>query len=208
MKTRVKFCGCTSVHDVDLAVQCGADAVGFIFADSARRISLQTLAEMAPLLPRSMTPVGVFVDPTREEVARARLIVPQLVVQLSGGENPELCASIGSSVIKAIHVGLQTTIEQLEATARSFARELLMFDTQAAVAGGSGKTFAWTKVTSLARQRPVIISGGLTPDNVAECVRLVRPYGVDVRSGVETDGRKDLQKMRSFADCVRHAHET
>lgn len=208
MRTRVKFCGCTSVHDVDFAVQCGADAVGFIFADSPRRISLQTLAEMAPLLPRSMTPVGVFVDPAREEIARARSIIPQLVVQLSGAENPDVCASIGRSVIKAIHVGPQTTIEQLEATARSFARELLMFDTRAAVAGGSGKTFAWTKVTSLARERPVIVSGGLTADNVVQCVRLVRPYGVDVRSGVETNGRKDLQKMRSFADSVHHADET
>lgn len=208
MRTRLKFCGCTSVRDVDWAVLSGADAVGFILAASPRRVSLQALEKMAPLVPPSMMPVGVFVNPTGEEVARARSILPQLVVQLSGVESPELCASIGGSIIKAIHVSPEMSIQVLEAAARTFAEELIMFDTKTSVAGGSGKTFPWAKVTSLARERPTIMSGGLTPDNVTQCVRLVRPYGVDVRSGVETDGRKDLKKMRLFAHAVRNADET
>lgn len=208
MRTRIKFCGCTSVDDIDMSVEAGADAVGFIFASSPRAITFEALRRMAPHLPPFIAPIGVFVNPAHEEVTRARSYVPNLIPQLSGGEGSAFCGSLGGQTIKTVHVGEQTGAVHIEAAAKEFANAVLLFDTRTQVLGGSGVTFAWEKIAGISANRSIIVGGGLTPSNVGECIRQVRPYAVDVRSGVETSGKKDPRKMRAFVQSVREADET
>lgn len=132
-----------------------------------------------------------------------RELFPDALVQLSGDETPGFAKSIGGHVIKAIHIGNESPF-QMERICDRFSPSLVLFDTRVAGKyGGTGLTFDWTNIAKLARWRPVMVAGGLTPENVAECVRRVRPFGVDVRSGIETDGQKDVAKMRAFVRAVR-----
>lgn len=203
MSTRIKFCGATSWADVELALETGADAVGMIFAQSPNRITWEAAREIAGRIPSQITPVPVLVNPTRDDVARVRDLFPQALVQLSGDETPAFTKSIGGTVIKAIHVGNEAP-HVMERICDRYAPSLVLFDTRVAGKyGGTGLTFDWTNIAKLARWRPVMVAGGLTPQNVAACVRAVRPFGVDVRSGIETDGRKDVAKMRAFVRAVR-----
>lgn len=205
MRTRIKFCGCTSLHDVMLAVETGADAVGLIFGPSPKRITENEARYIAQKLPPFITPVGVFVDPKREEIDRAREIFPDLVIQLSGDESPSYTSSLDGKVIKAIRVepGCEDT-DTLELAANQHPRAILLFDTKReGLAGGTGISFSWRAIAPIARERQIIVAGGLGPENVSNCVRTVRPYGVDVRSGIETDGRKDPMKMRAFVQAIK-----
>lgn len=205
MRTRIKFCGCTGVHDVQLAIETGADAIGMIFAPSPRRIAESAAKDIAAQLPPFITPVGVFVNPTREEIERARSIFPDLVVQLHGDESPSFVSSIDGKVIKTIHVATDATDgDAVARDAHQHPRAILLFDAfSGAARGGTGQTFPWRLIAPLARERQIIVGGGLTPENVGECVRTVRPFGVDVRSGIESDARKDVLKMRAFVKSVK-----
>jgi phosphoribosylanthranilate isomerase len=207
VRTRVKFCGCRSVEDVMRAAQCGADAVGMIFAPSKRRITLETAKEIAASIPAFITPVGVFSDPSFEEVMQLRSVFPDLVVQLHGDESPAFASSIDGKVIKTIHVAEERAdAKRIREAAHEYPRALLLFDTVAgAERGGTGVRFDWRPLVPVAREREVVVAGGLTPQNVGECVRTVRPFGVDVCSGVETDLKKDVSKMRAFVRAVRDA---
>ncbi|HVS47102.1 MAG TPA: phosphoribosylanthranilate isomerase [Verrucomicrobiae bacterium] len=209
MRTRIKFCGCTSPEDALAAVEAGVDAIGMIFADSPRRISPQTARAIARELPPFVTPVGVFVFPTRAEVERAREAVPNLLLQLSGNESPEQAAVLGAS-IKAIHVRAEgEPLDELRRRTDEYSTMMPLFDTQVdGRAGGTGVPFAWRALEGLARERPIVVAGGLTAANVGGCIRIVRPYAVDVRSGIETDGHKDRAKMRAFVTAVRERDET
>ncbi len=203
MSTRIKFCGATSWEDVELSVTAGADAFGMIFADSPRRIEWREVERIAARLGNIITPVGVFVNPTRDEIQRVRDLFPQMLVQLSGNEPVAFTHSIHGIVIKAIHVGDQSEAE-MERICRRYAPALVLFDTKVAGKyGGTGLTFDWSHIAHMARWRPVMVSGGLTPENVGHLVRTVRPFGVDVRSGIETDDGKDIAKMRKFVQQVR-----
>ncbi|MFN2529501.1 MAG: N-(5'-phosphoribosyl)anthranilate isomerase [Candidatus Baltobacteraceae bacterium] len=205
MRTRIKFCGNTSVHDVVIAVETGADAIGMIFAPSARRITESAAKDIAAQLPPFITPVGVFVNPSYDDIARARAIFPDLVVQLSGTESPSFVSSLEGKLIKTVHVLPDgETEEALTRRAEQHPRAIVLFDTKIeGLAGGTGQTFSWRSITPIARRRQVMVGGGLTPENVSNCVRAVRPFGVDVRSGIETDGRKDPVKMRAFVQAVK-----
>ncbi len=206
--TRIKFCGCTSWHDVELAIETGANAVGMIFAPSERRITWKAAREIAGRIPASITPVGVFVDPARDEIDAVRELFPGMLVQLSGDELPGFANSIRGTVIKALRAGDESPAE-MEQLCNRFAPSLVLFDTKVAGKyGGTGLTFDWSRIARLARWRPLFVAGGLTPANVADCVRVVRPFGVDVRSGIETDGRKDPAKMRAFVKAVRESDAT
>lgn len=207
MRTRIKFCGCTSTQDVTLAVETGADAIGLIFAPSPRRVTQNAARHIAETLPPFITPVGVFVNPTRDEIGRARDIFPDLVVQLSGDESPSFATSIDGKVIKTIHVDPQATDPAaVERASNEFPRAIVLFDTKDPErAGGTGATFQWKVIAAVARSWQIIAAGGLTPENVGACVRAIHPYGVDVRSGVETEGRKDRAKMRAFVQAVKDA---
>jgi phosphoribosylanthranilate isomerase len=191
--------------DVSLAIDEGADAAGLIFARSPRQIDWNVVAEIAQRIGTSILPVGVFVNPSIEEVERARWYLPELVVQLSGQESPDFVRAIGGSVVKAFHIAPNERPEDLDARVDAFVA-MPLFDTKVPGAwGGTGRSFDWSVLKALARTRPIAIAGGLTAENVGELVRTVRPAWVDVRSGIETNGRKDADKMERFIYAVREA---
>lgn len=204
-RTRVKFCGIASVDDAQLAIEQGVDEIGLIFAVSPRRIDLAAAVLIVGSLPSAIVPVGVFVDPTFEELSAALGAIPNLTLQLSGDELPAFVDRLGAPVVKAIHVQPGGESESsLKARADRYPRARLLFDTRSpAMAGGTGTVFAWNGLATLAREREIVVAGGLTSENVGSCVREIRPFGVDVRSGIETDGRKDAAKMRAFMEAVR-----
>lgn len=188
-----------------LAVQTGADAIGMIFAPSIRRITESAAKHIAEHLPPFITPVGVFVNPSIEDIERARSIFPDLVVQLHGDESPSFVSSIDGKVIKTIHVPADAKDgDAIERQANAHPRAILLFDTSVnGASGGTGVAFPWRLIAPIAQNRQIIVGGGLTPENVSNCVRTIRPFGVDVRSGIESDNRKDPLKMRAFVQAVK-----
>lgn len=204
----MKFCGCTSWDDVGMAIEAGADAFGMIFAPSPRRITWEAAVEIAHRVPRSIEPVGVLVNPSRQAVDALRVLFPQARIQFSGSEATEFVAAYGDRAIKAVHVDPEGADSDLERRVNSHPRATILFDARRdGVAGGTGTSFPWELAVPVAARRRVVIAGGLSPENVGACLRNVRPYGVDVRSGVETNGRKDREKMRAFVRAVREADE-
>jgi phosphoribosylanthranilate isomerase len=201
-ETWIKLCGCASWDEVAMTIAAGADAFGMIFAPSTRRITWQAANEIAAHQPSSIQPVAVFVNPARREIDQVRGLFPHALLQFSGNESPQFVADYGERAIKAIHVDeLGVGIED---SAARFPYALLLLDSKhGALAGGTGKSFPWEHAAPIAATRRVVIAGGLRPENVAECVKRVRPFGVDVRSGIETNGRKDPEKMRAFVRAVR-----
>jgi phosphoribosylanthranilate isomerase len=209
--TRIKLCGIATLADLDAAIDAGADALGFIRATSPRKVDRATLASLAAALPPFVDGVAVFADSEPADVAHARAL--GLTLQFSGHESAATCeaASDGRAYVKAFHVTVDSSnvpSPGAEVDRDSYARALWMFDsTVRGKLGGTGIAFDWERIVTVARARRVIVSGGLTPENVAACVRTVRPYAVDVRSGVESDGRKDYSKMCAFVRAVREADE-
>lgn len=191
--------------DVSLAIDEGADAAGLIFARSPRQIDWSAVAEIAQRIGTSILPVGVFVNPSIEDVERARWYLPELVVQLCGQEPPNFARAIGGSVVKTFHVAPGEQPKDLDSRVSAYAA-LPLFDTKIPGEwGGTGRSFDWSVLKVLARNRPIAVAGGLTHENVGELVRMVRPAWVDVRSGIETNGRKDAAKMHRFVHAVREA---
>ncbi len=192
---RVKVCGITNLDDALAAVQAGADALGFIFAPSPRRVTPQTARRIIAALPPLVQTVGVFVNQSLERVRRLRSWCGLHWVQLHGDESPDYARRLGRGVIKTLAVG-RTPPQDWE----RFAGTALLLDTWTPQArGGSGQSFDWRLAAPLARCRPVILAGGLDPDNLPRAVAAVRPYAVDVCSGVEqSPGRKDHAKLREF----------
>jgi phosphoribosylanthranilate isomerase len=209
LRTRVKICGCTSVDDVALALDAGADAVGVILAEeSERRASIERFREIAESVPALVPLVAVFVDPAASMVDEALKV--GALPQFHGHEPADACEAFAAGpYLKAYHVnaGRPPSRAEFEAFARPFEHATWMFDTAGAGgrSGGTGRTFAWETALDLAGGRRFVVSGGLTPENVGDCVRAVHPYAVDVRSGVETDGKKDPEKVRAFVRAVRAA---
>ncbi len=191
--------------DVSLAIDEGADAAGLIFAKSPRQIDWSAAAEIAQRIGTHILPVGVFVNPSLEEVERARWYFPDLVVQLSGQESPDFVRAVGGSVVKTFHIAPGEQPKDLDARCNAYAA-LPLFDTKIPGEwGGTGRSFDWSVLKALARTRPIAVAGGLTAENVGDLVRSVRPVWVDVRSGIETSGRKDADKMRRFVAAVRES---
>jgi phosphoribosylanthranilate isomerase len=213
VRTRIKFCGCTSASDARAAVELGVDAVGVIFAASSpRSVSASAALQIARFVPAYTALVGVFVKPAAAHVREA--IAAGYVAQFSGAEDAAECESMtaGGSYVKVFHLapegGARLDPVAFERHAAPYARATWMFDTSVdGKPGGTGRTFDWDLVRAVAGGRPVIVSGGLTPENVGACIRQLRPYGVDVRSGIETGGVKDLEKMRAFVRAVKEADE-
>ncbi|MGC2192796.1 MAG: phosphoribosylanthranilate isomerase [Candidatus Dormiibacterota bacterium] len=208
--TRVKICGCTSATEVDAAVTAGADAVGLIFAPSPRRITPEQGALATAAVPPRVSVVGVFIDPSPDELEHAMAVLPRLTPQFSGSEPLELCRYLGVPYLKVFPVSAEEPESgaDLATALKRYPEALPMFETASRQRGGSGLTFEWSAVASLVKRRPAVISGGLNPGNVGECVRQLRPYAVDVRSGVESGGAKDPVKLGDFISAVRRAHAT
>jgi phosphoribosylanthranilate isomerase len=209
VRTRVKICGCTSAADVALAVDAGADAVGVILAErSERRVTIERFRDIAQSVPALTTLVAVFVDPPASLVDEA--LHAGAIPQFHGDESAEACESVAAGpYLKAFHVEGNRAYDAggFAQFARPYEHATWMFDTAADArrSGGTGRTFAWEISRRLAGDRRFVVSGGLTPENVGDCVREVRPYAVDVRSGVETNGMKDPDKVRAFVRAVREA---
>jgi phosphoribosylanthranilate isomerase len=207
LRTRVKFCGMQSPADIALAVDAGADAVGIIAAESPRRVAAEDWANLAAAIPPFVARIGVVANPQFGEAVALRRA--GLTLQFSGEELPEKCEELagGDRYIKAFHIRAGVTYEPADFDELdAYEHATWMFDSRVDDRlGGTGVPFLWSVVESIAKRRKVIVSGGLTAENVGACVRAVRPYAVDVRGGVETGDTKDFEKMRAFVRAVRDA---
>ncbi len=209
MRTRIKFCGVTSQADAELAAACGADAIGFILAPSPRRIPLEDAAAIAAALPPFVTPTFVLVDPSAELIAEAAAASPSALLQCAGDEDPAMLKPYAERVVKVIHVGADSDRASLSAACNRYRDFHVLLDTKSGDArGGTGSQFSWEQVVEIVRHRPTIVAGGLTPENVGAAIRTMRPYAVDVRSGIERNGRKDEALMRAFQAAVIDADRT
>ncbi len=215
MRTRVKICGITRVEDGIAAARAGADAIGLVFwSGTPRCVSLEQARAITRTGPAFVTIVGLFVDPTSEAVTSALAAVPLDVLQFHGNEPADFCASFARPYIKAVPV--KPGVDLLQYASRYGDAQGLIFDAfePGGLPGGTGKTFDWSELPA-ALQRPLILSGGLTPQNVAAAIRTARPWAVDVSSGVELtddDGRtrkgiKSAAKIAAFIREARNADE-
>lgn len=198
LRTRAKICGITRVEDAKSAVASGADAIGLVFyAKSPRHVSLEKAAEIVASLPPFIDAVGLFVDADPAEVNAVLNQVRLDLLQFHGDETPAYCQSFAVPYIKALRVRPEVNLLQC-ASEFAAAKALLLDAYQEGVAGGTGQTFDWNLIPQ-SLPKPVILAGGLTPQNVAEAIQRVRPYAVDVSGGVEREkGIKDANKIAAF----------
>lgn len=199
--TKVKICGLKEKEHVLCAIQSGADFIGFMFAPSKRRISVEQASELAKLVPSHVKKVGVFVNPTEQEV---RLAVEQAnldFVQYHGNEDSDFIQQLGYPSIKAFSVH---SVEDV-VKASKFKVDYYLFDAPGTdFAGGSGKVFDWSLLEKLSIPREkVILAGGLNSTNVQQAILQVRPFGVDVSSGVECNGVKDCERIKEFIQLAK-----
>ena len=202
LQIKVKICGMTQLKDALFAVEQGADAVGFIFyKKSPRAVTMKTVREIITKLPPLVDTVGVFVNESAERVNKIADYCGLDMVQLHGEESPAFCRKIHRRVIKVFRVKDLQSIKRLE----KFPVSGFLLDTFSEdLHGGTGKPFDWNLALPAKKMGPVILAGGLTPRNILQAVRQVRPYGVDVCSGVEkSPGIKDLEKVRAFLKNIR-----
>ncbi len=201
---RVKICGITDLEGALAAVEAGAHAVGFVFAESPRRVDPATVRRIVLNLPPFVSKVGVFVNAPREEVEEIADYCGLDTLQFHGQEPPEYCAGWRYAVIKAFRV-----------RDRSFLQEMSRYRVSACLldacvpgkAGGTGVRCDWELAREAAALGPVILAGGINRENVEEAIRTVRPFAIDVSSGVESGGRKDPQKIRSLLAEVRRIED-
>jgi phosphoribosylanthranilate isomerase len=214
--TRIKICGIRDKANASAAVEAGADFIGLVLAPSKRQVSPTVAHEIASAVKRSSDTakvVGVFVNTPVFQINEIADFCALDVVQLSGDESWEYCGKIANPIIKAIRISQQSP-EDL-CTELSAASELLtghrfitLLDSRVeGKYGGTGESFDWELAQQVAKKFPVIIAGGLDPENVARLIETVRPWGVDVSSGVETGGVKDTSKITAFIEAVRKADE-
>ena len=192
--TKVKICGLSTASAVETACQSGADYIGFVFAESPRRVSLEQAQKLAALVPATVQKVGVFVSPSLAELQEAISVANLDLVQIHGDFNEDLLTQIGRPVIRAYQVsGALKDVSQ-----QSY---YLLFDAPLA---GSGQTFDWQAFDKGQIHQPFFIAGGLNVENVREAIQHFAPYAVDVSSGVETDSKKDLEKIKEFIERVKY----
>jgi phosphoribosylanthranilate isomerase len=204
-RIRVKICGVTRPEDGAHAARCGADAIGLVFyPPSPRAVDLERARAVVAALPPFVTVVALFVDPAPAAVREVLAALPVGLLQFHGEEPPEACQVYGRPYLKA--VPMREGVD-LEAEARRYAGAagLLLDSYRAGLKGGTGVTFDWSRVPA-GLGKPVVLAGGLTPENVAEAVRRVRPYAVDVSGGVEAArGVKDPERVAAFIRGVNGA---
>lgn len=209
----IKICANTSLEDAQLAADAGADAVGFVFAPSPRRVTAEQAAAIVPHLPATLEKIGVFVDASFDEIAKTVEAAGLTGVQLHFNAEPELSARLrerfGAAlrILHVVHFDAEAALPRLDANVDG-----ILVDSRSATAvGGTGKSFDWAAASKALFQNgsagKLIAAGGLTPQNVAEAIATLRPWGVDVVSGVEAaPSRKDAAKVRSFIANARAAH--
>lgn len=212
-RTRIKMCGITNSYDAEQGVQAGVDALGFIFVEaSPRYISPEHARGIISELPPFVDCVGVFVDRDPKEVEEIIAYCGLSYAQLHGSEEPKYCERLARftapcKVIKAFRVGDETQGD-LFTPYNDVAQGFLLDTYSKGIAGGTGMAFDWRIIDRLRLQLPLILAGGLGPENVREAITQVRPFGIDVNSGVErTPGMKDADKLRAFMEQVRLADQ-
>ena len=211
--TKVKICGITEVAYAQAAIGAGADLIGVVFAPSPRQVTREKAREIAAVVKEHNLPtVGVFVNMPASTVNAVAVFCRLDWVQLSGDESWEYCRQIEKPVIKAIHISNKLGEEELLAHLKEGQNKLgdrtpvYLLDTFVEQKyGGTGKVFTWETARRAVAKYPVIIAGGLKPQNVGEVVSSLKPWGVDVSSGVESRGVKDVAKIRDFIKAVRSA---
>jgi phosphoribosylanthranilate isomerase len=206
LEVKVKVCGMTQLKDVLYAVKHGADAVGFVFyKKSPRSVSMKTVREIISALPPFVDTVGVFVNETADKVNKTADYCGLDLVQLHGDESPTYCNKINRRVIKAFQVSDLKSVKQLvKYPVSGFLLDTFSEDLH----GGTGKVFDWNLAHPAKKIGPVILAGGLTPLNIRQAISQVRPYGVDVSSGVEkSPGIKDPEKVRAFLENMRSGNK-
>ena len=203
---RVKICGITRLEDALAAADAGADAIGLVLAESPRRVDVEQAASSVAALPPFVTPVALFVNETPQRMLEVCCRLRATTVQLSGDEPREVAAALaaeGLLVVKAFHVREEADLAGLDA----YPAAACLLDARVAGRyGGTGESFDWSLAARAATRKPIVLAGGLCPENVAEAVRQVRPYSVDVSSGVEAaPGIKDAARVGAFIAAARRA---
>ncbi len=200
---KIKICGNTNLEDALYAAELGADMLGFIFADSPRKVSPALVQKISDQLPMTTAKVGVFVD---EDVQKVNNLADEChldYVQLHGSEDTDYCAQLTVPYIKVIRIKNEKSLSDLKLFTPSF----FLLDTfDKDKAGGTGKTFDWNLAAKAvkATKYPVFLSGGLSPENIADAIKTVGPYGVDLNSGVESaPGVKDHKKLKKAIELIR-----
>jgi len=214
MSLWIKICGTTSLEDAQLAVDAGADAIGFVFAPSPRQVTIERAAAITASLPAAVEKIGVFVDATLAELEAAVQTGGLTGVQLHSGIRPEMPAQLKRRfgpdlrVLRVVHYAADAAA-QAESIAADANVDAVLVDSRTATAvGGTGISFDWSAAQSLfhGARKPMVVAGGLRHENVAEAIRTLQPWGVDVVSGVESaPGSKDAAKVRAFIANARAA---
>ena len=200
----VKICGITDLKTALYSAKVGADALGFVFAPSTRRISPEAARIIISELPPNTLKIGVFVNSPIEEVQQIIDFCGLDIAQLHGEESQDYCRQVNCKVIKAFNAQ-----SPLFGLIESYPVDAVLVDTcLPGMAGGTGKVFDWKILESIKRSKPMILAGGLNPSNIKEAVLTVRPDGVDVSSGVETDHKKDPEKILRFINLVKEVTQS
>ncbi|MFJ7725732.1 N-(5'-phosphoribosyl)anthranilate isomerase [Neobacillus sp. NPDC097160] len=197
----VKICGITDVNSAVAAAEFGADAIGFVFAESKRKVSPVIVKEIISCLPPKVFKVGVFVNESRDEIERIASIAGLTHIQLHGDEPASFSESLSLPVIKAISFQGNDGLADFN----RFPSEYILLDgPKGKYRGGNGTAFDWNEVnTALLERKKVILAGGLHVNNVEQAIKIIKPFMVDVSSGVETNGVKDLEKIKEFIEKVK-----
>jgi len=202
-RIKIKICGLTRVEDVLAAVEAGADAIGFVFTASPRRISIDKAIELSAYVPGGVLRVGLFLDQDRSEIERVTSAVPLDILQFHGNETEQECDRYKLPWLKAVAMENAESVKQAEQDFPG-AAGLLLDSHSKGDRGGSGKSFDWSLSRSI--EKPVWLAGGLNADNVSRAIQTVRPYAVDVSSGVESEpGIKDPTRLKAFVKAVRQS---
>lgn len=201
----VKVCGITTPNNAHTAAGSGADAIGLLFAESPRRVSVERARDISSVLPSGVSRFGVFVDASVEEVLRISREVGLDFAQLHGEETPETVAEIragGVKVVKTLRVRDEESLSSMD----GYAADLYLLDSWSGKArGGTGERFDWRLAESLKGYDNILISGGITPENVGEALEFFEPYGVDASSSLESaPGEKDNERVRRFVSAARN----
>jgi len=196
----VKICGITDYKTAQFAIEAGVDAIGFVFAESKRQISVSKAKEIIQTIPKHILKIGVFVNETKENVESIFEEVGLTHIQLHGDESPAFCQALRYPVIKAIRIESESDIDQIDAYSCDY---ILVDSPRGPYRGGNGTTFNWNLFIHKNIERKLILAGGLTIDNVLLASEIVKPVMVDVSSGVETDGKKDEKKIEAFIKTVK-----
>jgi len=201
-RIRVKICGITNTDDALCAIKYGADAIGFIFVESPRRVTLDSAASIISSLPPFVARVGVFLNQSQDEIKKIYKRCGLNCVQLHGDESCEFCDQLGLDYIKVFRIKDRDSVNSISEFARNNNNKnnTFLLDTYSkTLSGGTGKTFNWDLATEAKSYGRIILSGGLCPENIGAAIKNVQPYAVDVSSGVEAClGKKDHNKIKLF----------